>query len=148
MRRALGTAAGRTLVGQSVKRPAARSAHSLPPPIHLAELGQQLPALRVLNIGDNRLCPLTAEIALALQGTLANVRVLVVSGTPLSWPQVERLHLLAPHLEELHLCRCGVFPITTTPATWDPAAASVSSSEGSFIAADAFSTLKVSAVEA
>ena len=112
-----------------------------------AELGRQLTSLRVLNIGENRLAPLTPEVAAGLKGALASVRVLVLSDTPVSWGEVRLLQVLAPQLEELHLGRCGVFPVTDAPASWsvaDGGRVVVADGGTSFLPDGLFTSLKVS----
>ena len=73
----------------------------------VAQLGRELPRLRVLNLAGNRFEALTAEAAAGpqLAGCLPALQVLVATGTGLSWPEVERLGRLAPRLAELHVAK-------------------------------------------
>ncbi len=112
--------------------------------------GRQLPSLAVLNIGENRLPSLSAEVFAALQlaAALPRLRVLVLSETPLTWPEIERLGAAAPALEELHAVRCGLREIAAAPARWDEAGRRVvvgdGSGGGAFVSATAFTALSVS----
>jgi len=108
----------------------------------VAELGRSLPLLRVLNLSDNALPPLTEGLAADLAGCLPSLRTLIVSDTPLDWPSLMRLCKLAPGLEELHATGCGFSELTPTPAVFNAGDATVSACEGSFLAADVFPRVK------
>lgn len=101
-----------------VNRPrAARSLEPNPNPLRranllwrwadVAQLGRELPRLRVLNLAGNRFEPLTAEAAAGaeLAGCLPALQVLVATATGLTWPEAERLGRLAPRLIELHIAK-------------------------------------------
>lgn len=88
----------------------------------VARLGAQLPGLHTLHLGSNRMEYLGDVTVEALPaGALAQLRVLVLNGTPLTWDQVMRLARLAPGVEELHLVGCGLARTVEQPASWDAA---------------------------
>ena len=88
----------------------------------VAALGRALPLLRVLNLADNRLPPLTEALAAELAGCLPALRTLIVSETGLAWDSLTRLCALAPGLEELHAAGCGIARLTEAPLqAFDPA---------------------------
>ena len=82
-----------------------------------------------------------------LRSSLQHLRVLVLTGTPITWPEIECLHELAPNLEELHLCRCGITSIVPSPARWDDAKKAVempATRSDAFVQQSLFKSLRVS----
>ena len=115
----------------------------------VAALGRQLPLLRVLNLSDNRLPPLTAEEAAGpLAGCLPALRTLILSGTGVGWASLQQLRHLAPLLEELHAAGNGISELVPRPMAYDPAqrgGVEVEGGEGaaSLVPPAAFPTLRV-----
>lgn len=99
----------------------------------------------MLNVGDNRLAPLDEAGGTALRGALLALRVLVASGTPLTWREAERLGAAAPGLEELHVAGCGLTALADAPAAWDGAAGAAVGvgAPGAYVDAAAFACLRV-----
>jgi hypothetical protein len=87
----------------------------------VAALGAQLPALRVLNLSDNRLPELGEAEAGALAGVFPALRTLILSGTGLGWASLQRLRALAPALEELHAAGNGIAALVPRPMRYDAA---------------------------
>jgi Leucine-rich repeat (LRR) protein len=76
----------------------------------LAEIGRQLPNLRILDISDNLLQPLDAASAASIHGAFPNLKVLIMNdmrGSSAIWDEmiVGAVSKLAPNLEELHAAR-------------------------------------------
>jgi hypothetical protein len=74
----------------------------------IAALGAGLPFLTVLNVSDNVLPNLSAELASSLANALPSLRTLVLSETGLDWDSIARVGGLAPNLEELHVASNGI----------------------------------------
>ena len=81
----------------------------------VAELGRQLPQLRILSLADNRLEPLTAAIGASLAGAFPQLRTLVLTETGVDWQQASRLDAACPLLEELHLAKNGLARLLPAP---------------------------------
>lgn len=86
----------------------------------IAELGRQLPMLRVLNLSGNKLQPLSPAFVAEKQlaGCLPALKTLIVSNTGLDWSSIACLDKLCPALEELHICGNGITSIVASPPTW------------------------------
>jgi hypothetical protein len=119
----------------------------------VALLGRQLPNLRVLNLSDNKLLPLTDALVAATPALAAPspsgapfpaLRTLVVSETGMDWPNIALLSALCPVLEELHACANGVRALVPSPArrVGSGLGATVERGPASFVAADLFPALK------
>lgn len=85
----------------------------------VAALGKALPLLRVLNLSDNRLPPLTEEGASSIAGCLPGLKTFIVSDTGIDWASITRLSLLAPGLEEIHATGCGLTTLTPSPSLFN-----------------------------
>ena len=112
---------------------------------NLYNLGKSIPTLRILNISENILEPLTETLANQYMNCFPELRTLIISHTTLSWSSLTLLYKLCPNLEELHACHNQITTLVSQPAYRDTITNTIHipSTTDSFINNNYFPKLKV-----